>query len=41
MDRNIEIDRVAVLVLGLPVGQPSVAAMLRAEPTTSSRRHEV
>ena len=33
VDRNIEVDVVAVLVFGLPVDQPSAAPVLRAEPS--------
>jgi len=33
VDRNIEVDVVAVLVLGPPVDQPSAAPVLRAEPS--------
>jgi len=33
VDRNIEVDVVAVLVFGLPVDQPSAAPVLQAEPS--------
>jgi len=33
VDQNIEVDVVAVLVLGLPVDQPSAPPVLRAEPS--------
>jgi len=33
VDRNIEVDAVAVLVLRPPVDQPSAAPVLRAEPS--------